>query len=72
MDSLFYEKNGLIVSNQPEWLQCKFLVLAGPFECLRLNINMKKTVGMIFQPFRIYVRLSDAVYKRRIVGKVQS
>ena len=56
----FYVDYGLLDSHCPALLQAALYVLAGLFNCLDLQTNINKTVGMVFQPFQILDGHSEA------------
>ena len=67
--ALFYVENSMVASSAPHWLQGDFNTLVGLFDRLGLRTNVRKKVGMVCHPYQAARNLSEAAYKRRVMGK---
>ena len=50
MKTFSYADNGLLASTRPKWLQRVFNVLMELFDQVGMQENVRKMVGMVFQP----------------------
>ena len=65
----FYADDGVIASIDPGWLQLAFDFLARLFDQVGLQMNVHKTVRMVFWPFRAAGVQADEAYTRRMAGE---
>ena len=49
----FYADDRMVASTYPGWLHTAFNTLAGIFDRVGLLTNVRKTVGMVCQPYRV-------------------
>ena len=62
----------MLASTDPRWLQLTFDTLTGLFNRVGLQINVRKTVGMVCRLFRVDGVQEYEAYTRRMKGKGQS
>ena len=62
----------MVASTNPVWLQNAFDTLTGIFDRVGLRTNVRKTVGMVCQPYRVVGVREDEAYKRRMTGEGRS
>ena len=66
---LFYTDDDMVASSDPCWLQGAFNTLVGLFDRVGLQINGRKTAGMVCRSYQAAGNMSEAAYGRRITGK---
>ena len=66
--SFFYADNGMVESTDPEWLHTTFYTLTGIFYRVGLRKSVRKTVGMVCQPFCAARVRADEAYTWRMTG----
>ena len=66
---IVYADNGVVASTDPGWLQSALDLLTGIFDRVELCTNVRKTVGMVFQPCRASGLRADKAYNRRMTGE---
>jgi len=59
----FYGDDGQLHDHDPEHLQRAMTMMEGPFLCVSLQVNGKKTKAMAILPTIATTNISDAVYK---------
>ena len=69
MVMFFYSNNGLLASTLLEWIQGGYNVLPEIFNHVRLHTNVCNMIGMVCQPCRVSVRLSEEDYRIRMTGE---
>ena len=65
----FYAEYGVVASTDPGWLQSAFNLLTGLFDWVVLRTNVRKTVGMMFQPCQATGVRADKAYTRSMTGE---
>ena len=68
----FYSGDGMVVSTDPGWIKLGFDTLAGIFDWVGLQTNVRKTVGMVFRPCRAAGVRADEAYTRWMTGEGRS
>ena len=53
----------------PLWIQGDFNTLVGLFDRVGLQTNVGKTVVMVYHPCQAAGNLSEAAYRRRVMGE---
>ena len=66
--AFFYADNGMVASTNPGWLHTAFNMLTGIFYWVRLQKNVRKTVGVVCQPFCAAGVRADKAYIWRMTG----
>ena len=64
LEAFFYADDGILASPRSARLQATLDVLTGLFDRVGLQTNVKKTVGIVFQPCRMAGVHSEAAYER--------
>ena len=63
-----YADDGLVTSNDPDWLQVGFDSLTGLFNRVGIQTNVSKTVRILCHPCDAVVTHLEAYYKQRMTG----
>ena len=69
---LFYGDNRMVAFTKPEWIQTVFYMLTGIFDWLGLQTNVRKTMGVVFQPFRAAGVRAEKAYTRQMTVEGRS
>ena len=70
--AFFYADGKMVASTYPGWIHTAFSTLVGLFNWVVLQKNVRKTVGMVFQPCRAFGVRADEAYKLWMTGERQS
>ena len=66
---IFYADDGVVVSTDPGWLQSALYFLTDIFDLVGLRTKVRKTLGVVVQPFRTDGVQADKSYTRRMTGE---
>ena len=69
---VFNADDRMIASTNPSWLKTAINILTGLLGWVGLEINVRKTVGMVCQLCRAVGIREDKAYKRQMMGEGQS
>ena len=67
-EAILYAEDGMVAYTNPGWLQTAFDTLIGIFDRAGMNMNVRKTVGMVCHPCREAGVRSDEAYTQRMMG----
>ena len=70
--AFLYADDGLVAPTDLGWLQSAFDTLTGLFDRVGLRKNVRKTVGIVCQPFRTDRVQEEEAYTQRTAGEGQS
>ena len=70
--AFFNADNEVVASTDLGWLQLAFDFLTGLFDWVRLRTKVRKTMGVVFWPFRAVGVRAEKSYIRRMTGEGRS
>ena len=70
--AFFYSGYGMVVSIDPGWVKSDFDTLTGIFYQVGIQTNVRKTVGVMFRPFRAAGVRADEAYTQWMTGEGRS